>query len=85
MVAENVRGQGVGRQLLREMLVHQREPVYTFPYMPLIDWYSSLGFQEVISDNTPKSVKEKLDLYQAQGRKITAMCYLPLIDKGVVN
>jgi N-acetylglutamate synthase-like GNAT family acetyltransferase len=73
-VAEQYRSQGVARSLLATVLNHKIKPVYTFSYVHLAQFYSSVGF--IYCDTLPEQLATKFTQYQLQKRDIVAMSYL---------
>lgn len=71
-VAPAYRSKGVATTLLRTLLNEQAEPVYTFAYQSLTDFYHTLGFNQVLTYTAPL-----LALFDAyKHRNIIALKYL---------
>ncbi|CAH9066157.1 hypothetical protein PSEHALCIP103_03530 [Pseudoalteromonas haloplanktis] len=70
-VAPSYRLKGVATQLLVALLNAQTEPVYTFAYQRLTDFYQALGFNQVLT-YTP-ALLTLFDAYKH--RNITALKY----------
>lgn len=72
-VAPLYRANGVATSLLRALLSEQSQPIYTFAYQNLSDFYRALGFNQVLTYTAPL-----LALFNAyQHRNIIALKYLP--------
>ena len=73
-VAPQYQNQGVARLLLNLLAQHFDQNTYTFPYLPLIPLYQSLGFITV-ELNQQLPVYQLYQTYLEQGRQISALVY----------
>ncbi|MCA0901491.1 GNAT family N-acetyltransferase [Microbulbifer agarilyticus] len=74
-VAEESRGKGVARFLLRHMAEAYDDSTFTFPYRHLVPFYESLGYTEVDENGLPSAIVDRFHTYQKQGRDILIMRY----------
>ncbi len=73
-VAPELRGQGVGTELLAQMQDFLKaHSVYCFPFDHLTKFYGDAGFQLQSAEGLPSSIVDPFDRYQQQGRKICVM------------
>lgn len=49
LVAPSYRSKGVATRLLTALLNEQTQPIYTFAYQRLTDFYQALGFNQVLT------------------------------------
>ncbi|WP_308367532.1 MULTISPECIES: GNAT family N-acetyltransferase [unclassified Microbulbifer] len=74
-VAEEFRGRGVARLLLRGMAGAFDGSTFTFPYRHLVPFYESLGFVVVDEAGQPSAIIDRFQTYVKQGRDILIMRY----------
>lgn len=72
-VDTDYRGQGIAQRLIKEMLLQQTQPVYTFAYCHLEHFYSALAFMR--ENKLPAELASLFSAYKLQGRDILAMKY----------
>lgn len=73
-VAPELRGQGIGTQLLNHMQDFlSRHSVYCFPFGHLQNFYEMAGFTLHSPDEVPSFIRDPFSRYQLQGRKICMM------------
>ncbi|GAB3100249.1 GNAT family N-acetyltransferase [Aestuariicella hydrocarbonica] len=73
-VAPELRGQGVGTQLLQGLVSFLREnPCYCYPFQHLESFYAQVGFQSKDPQQAPAFMSEAFQRYTQQGRKIILM------------
>lgn len=71
-----LRGQGYASQLIKKILLTQKQPVYCFPYAHLQPFYSQLGFVNAQPQLTPESINRKFHGYSSN-KKLLFMVYHP--------
>ncbi|MBE0365391.1 hypothetical protein PULV_a2175 [Pseudoalteromonas ulvae UL12] len=75
MVEPAYRGQGLARFFILNILSQLSQPLVTFAYSHLRDFYSSLGFTEV--DGLSTSLSSRFNQYQKQQSNLLAMSFVP--------
>lgn len=77
-VAPEVRGQGVGSQLLLGLSDFlQHHPCYCYPFDHLQAFYQQAGFTWRDPEQAPAFMRDAFERYTRQGRKIILMARLP--------
>ena len=72
-VDADYRGQGIAQRLIEEILSLQTQPIYTFAYCHLAQFYGALAFQ--VEEMLPTDLASMFSAYKQQGRDILAMKY----------
>ena len=68
------RGTGIGLSflsILPEYLNRLQKPCYAIPHDHLLNFYGTIGFTEVTSDEIPSFLNERLRDYRNRGLKVT--------------
>ena len=76
-VAPKFQGQGVVKQLLRDMSQSFSDQTYTFSLVHLVGLYERSGFVVVTEEQITPEMSSRLQAYRKQGRQITPMRYIP--------
>lgn len=75
LVHPDLRGQGIGHQLLAGMQERLTEGrTFTFAFSHLADFYARHGF--AVTGRAPDEILQRFQAYQAQGRDIVLMAYI---------
>lgn len=72
-VLESYRGQGIGSELVRNVIAQSDKTLVTFPFRHLNTFYQSLGFTPIEINDVTREIGKRFVAYLDKGRDIQLM------------
>ena len=76
-IHEDLRGKGLGHQLLRTVQSHISLPIHCFPYTHLKSFYSKAGYVDTPTAELPISLQQLYERYSNKGETLLSMSLFP--------